>query len=105
MGASTGGTVFGYYLAENISLSDGSYTWQPANVSQALQSTQAELVDGDEFYFEAKLHDANSSSGAEVDSEKYSVTGYPYLEGAAASVQVHIGVVLAVVASVVVSHL
>ncbi|PPJ57418.1 hypothetical protein CBER1_01377 [Cercospora berteroae] len=113
--ATTGSSLFTYYLADNVSIADGSFTWQPANVSEALQSTQTVLPDEKAYSFEALLHNANSSSGAGTESEKYSVTGYPYTgseEGgeprtisAATSVQARAGVVLAVLASIVVARL
>lgn len=113
--SSDGSTGFTYYLADNISIADGSFTWRPANVSEALQSTQIVLSEGKDFAFEALLHNSNSSAGSEIDSEMYSVTGYPYIgskEGgeprmfaAATSAQTRAGVVMAVLASIVVARL
>ncbi|CAK1360180.1 uncharacterized protein RHO25_003499 [Cercospora beticola] len=109
-----GSTSFAYTLAENISIADGSLTWRPANVSEALQSTQVELPDGKEFAFEALLHNTNSTAGAGIESEMYSVTGYPYVGSekggeprtlSATSAQTRAGVVMAVLASIVVARL
>lgn len=106
---------FTYNLADNISIADGSFTWRPANVSEALQSTQIVLSEGKDFAFEALLHNTNSSAGAGIESDMYSVTGYPYIgskEGgeprtfaAATSAQTRAGVVMAVLASIVVARL
>jgi hypothetical protein len=91
-GPDASGGGFGYTIAENISISDGAFTWQPMNVSEALQSTNISLTTGDEYTFEARLHNGDAA-GMGLDTERFSVTGYP-LMGAAASLQPRVGAAL-----------
>lgn len=92
-GQTGSGNAFTYTLVENISVTVGKYTWQPANVSAALQSTKVSLTHGQNYDFQANTHQTNSAEGATITSSSYSVTGYPYF-GAAASLQPQIGAIL-----------
>lgn len=77
------GPTFSYTLAENISIQDGSYTWDPQGERSALASEMTELPSDEEvFYFEAAQHNANSSSGAEVRSGNYALEGYRFMSAA-----------------------
>ncbi|KAH8658481.1 hypothetical protein BX600DRAFT_469179 [Xylariales sp. PMI_506] len=75
-GQSTDGALVTYALVEDLTLSAGSYVWQPANVTTALAATQLRLASGQDSYFTADMHNANSSAGASVNSDKFAVTGY-----------------------------
>lgn len=87
---SVSGDVLTYSIAQNISLTENQYEWQPSDVSKALQATQIKLKPGNDFTFKADLHTADSNAGQTVSSDGYTITGYPYI-GAAASLRPHTG--------------
>jgi hypothetical protein len=89
-----GSTSYYYGVVENISVADGQYLWNPEDTRMALESNKNNISDGNDYYFEAKLH----NSGAEVMSEKYSVTGYEFI-GAAGALQPQMWAALLMVAS------
>ncbi|KAK9415539.1 hypothetical protein SUNI508_10379 [Seiridium unicorne] len=91
-GQTVKGGGFTYSLAENVAITDRQYTWDPKNVSEALQSTNLTLSSGKDFTFEAKLHNANETRGGGTDSDGYSVTGYPEIGNAATAVHPHMAV-------------
>lgn len=78
------GPSFGYSIAQNLSASNTHYSWDPHNVSAALQSTHTDLTETAAFFFRGLFHGVNSSAGLEVSSEQYRVTGYPYMSSAGA---------------------
>lgn len=80
-----GSTNFGYTIAVNLSVTSGSFTWDPANVSNALKSTNISLSASAVYNFEAKLHNADFTSGGTVTSAEYTVTGYPMIAKSMAS--------------------
>lgn len=82
-GQTTTGTGFAYTIKENVTTSDGQFTWDPTNTSKALQSTSIRLTSGRDFNFYAKLHEVNKTSGAGVSSDGYTITGYPLIGNAA----------------------
>lgn len=92
-GQSASGNSFLYSLVENISIPEGQYTWDPRNVSNALRVTPVTLTTGNDYHFEARLHDAGSSGGSTFTFDDYAVTGYQYTSAASAS-RSHLGVVL-----------
>lgn len=93
-GSSDEGTIVAYTLAQNLSIADGQYTWQPSDVADALGSTKIMLTNGEDYQFQADLYNGGGSSrGASVDSGSYAVTGYQYV-GAAAYLQIGVGAVL-----------
>ncbi|EME40141.1 hypothetical protein DOTSEDRAFT_74843 [Dothistroma septosporum NZE10] len=94
-----GGDGFSYTIAQNLSVSHGSFTWNPSNVSNALQSTKFKLPSGSDFNFMAMLHDANSTAGTTITSGNYRVTGYPYISAAASSLYPQSAAALLVMAS------
>lgn len=92
-GETASGAGFSYTLEENFTTTIGQYQWDPANVSAALMSTDIKLSSGKKFTFEAKMHDANSSRGASVESDEYAVTGYPKIGNTATTAQPRIAMV------------
>ncbi|KAK3678488.1 hypothetical protein LTR78_001785 [Recurvomyces mirabilis] len=78
------GPGFSYPLVKNLSISTNHYTWDPYNVSQALQQGKTQLNDATIYQFQAMMHNANTTAGATVVSGEYSVDGYPYLSSAEA---------------------
>jgi len=85
--------AFSYTLVSNISVTTGSYQWNPANKTAALQSGRTTLSSGKDFQFQAMTHENNSRAGAIISSASYSVIGYPYI-GAGTSLRPHVGAIL-----------
>ncbi|KAI1852873.1 hypothetical protein JX265_012901 [Neoarthrinium moseri] len=83
-GETTGGTRFTYSIEKNLTLSSGSYSWDPVNETSALTSGKTVLTDDDDFYFVAKLHNINETVRIEFESDKFPVTGYANISSLAA---------------------
>lgn len=49
------GPSFGYSIAQNLSATDAHYTWDPHNVSVALQSTHTDLTKSAAFFFRGRF--------------------------------------------------
>lgn len=98
VGLSDSGSELSYNIATNLSFSDGQYAWNPANTSESLQSTDITLTKGKDHYFRADQHYNNSGTVQSQISGDYSVMGYPSI-GAAGSLQLQLGAILLVLAS------
>jgi hypothetical protein len=69
-----------FNLVQNLTITVGNYVWQPSNATAGLLAAQVHLSNGQDFYFTADMHDANSSTGASVTSDKFTVTGYSLID-------------------------
>ncbi|KAK2004880.1 hypothetical protein LX36DRAFT_705979 [Colletotrichum falcatum] len=75
-GGLVSGTVFGYELEANMSVSEagGRYEWDPASVRTALAVNAGKLPAGKDYYFAATLHPPNATAPSGTSfSEKYAV--------------------------------
>lgn len=63
-------------LESNITVAGGNCTWNPHGIHEALTSANNTLSADKAHYFEARLHNANRTDGANIDSHKYEVEGY-----------------------------
>ncbi|KAK7752910.1 hypothetical protein SLS62_005069 [Diatrype stigma] len=84
---SASGTLFGWELQVNITVADGNYTWDPREIHDIIISDSNTLSADKTHYFEAELHDANSTGGANLESDKYEVDGYDGLVSGGVGVQ------------------
>jgi hypothetical protein len=73
--ASNDGGQFGWEIAANLSLSAGSYKWNPDAIVEGLKKNENSLSPDVVHYFEARLIDNAGSGLATVESEKYAVEG------------------------------
>lgn len=68
--------TFSWGLEANVSANDGNYTWDPREIKDLLTENRNTLLAAKVHHFEARLHNANSSAGAQIESDEYEVEGY-----------------------------
>ena len=75
------GRDFSYTIVKDfpLALGTGEYGWNPKDVRDAMGATNKTLSSGKDFFFKAKMTEANSSRGAGVSSDKYAVEGYSHI--------------------------
>jgi hypothetical protein len=92
---------FTYTIATNVSIVQDHYTWNPANVSEALQSTKIPLTEGLDFQFQAEAYNTpDPGDSGTTPSGDFSVTGYPYRTNAASLLHPQLGAVSLALAAV-----
>jgi hypothetical protein len=97
----------GWELATNLSLSAGSYEWNPDTIVKSIKDKNVSLSTDEVHTFEARLLDSSGSKLSTVESDKYaieeidSVTNSGGKGSQAGSFTATIALVVAVVAGVV----
>ncbi|CEI41771.1 hypothetical protein FVEN_g3763 [Fusarium venenatum] len=93
----------GWEIASNLSLSSGSYKWDPNSLVQIMKDHYT-VSPNAEHYFEAKLIGSTGNMLATVETEKYALEGYDFIRnsgGKGAQPGFYTTVAMAVMAGVV----
>ena len=73
------GPGFSYGIASNLSTSANRYAWNPQNVTESMQQSHFNLTNTAAFSIGAFFHNVNSTAGATVRSDNYTVSEYPFI--------------------------
>ncbi|XEU94940.1 hypothetical protein FSHL1_000224 [Fusarium sambucinum] len=96
-------TQGGWEIGSNLSLSSGSYKWDPKSLVKIMEEHYT-VSPNAEHYFEARLIGSTGNMLASVESEKYVLEGYDFIRnsgGKGAQPGFYTTVVMAVMAGVV----
>ncbi|RGP66607.1 hypothetical protein FLONG3_8803 [Fusarium longipes] len=77
----------GWELASNLSLSEGSYEWNPENVVESLKATDGELSSDAVHMFEARLMDNAGKKLVTIESDRYAIEGDDVVESSGKGAQ------------------
>ncbi|RGP72168.1 hypothetical protein FSPOR_2840 [Fusarium sporotrichioides] len=70
----------GRELASNLTLSSGSYKWNPETIVQIFQDDDVSVSPDAVHYFEARLIDNAGSELATIETEKYALDGFDFIK-------------------------
>lgn len=70
---------YGWECATNLSLTSGSYEWDPSNIVKAIESSDITISPDKVHTFEARLLDNEGEKLATLESDKYAVEGYDFV--------------------------
>ncbi|PNP73864.1 hypothetical protein FNYG_12823 [Fusarium nygamai] len=74
---------FSWELVTNLSLSAGSYKWNPDGVLKSINDTGASISPDAVHAFEARLMNGSGSQLSSVESDKYAVEGSDFIRNSA----------------------
>ncbi|OBS20023.1 hypothetical protein FPOA_11744 [Fusarium poae] len=69
----------GQEIASDLSLSSGSYKWDPKDIVKGFEEDDVSVSPDAEHYFEARLTDNDGNKLATVKTEKYALEGYDFI--------------------------
>ncbi|KAF5239800.1 hypothetical protein FAUST_4684 [Fusarium austroamericanum] len=96
----------GWELASNLSLSEGSYKWDPETIVKGIEDKKTSLSSGAVHNFGARLLDNSGSMLVTVESDKYALKGGDFIANDGSKgvqTRLYAALTMAVVAGVITS--